>query len=114
MAKGPRLLLELPSACFTPVLETSMSAVFGHILEDPATLQAAMEAEILSNLASGGRARPPNAPGEAVNKRRVATCADIDLPRMNGCRHSCSCVHHCAPCQILVNEEVLQLCDSAI
>ena len=62
--KGPRLLLELPSACFTPVLEAYMSAIMRHMLEDPATLQAAMEAEILSTLASGGRARQPGAPGK--------------------------------------------------
>lgn len=60
---GPSLLLDLPAACFSPVLETHMSAIVRHMLEDPATLQAAMEAEILSTIATSGRARQPGAPG---------------------------------------------------
>ena len=48
--KGPKLVLDLPAACFRPELEPSISAIMRHILEDPATLQAAMEAEIRATL----------------------------------------------------------------
>ena len=41
-----------------------MSTIMRHILEDPATLQAAMEAEVLNTLASGGRTRQAGAPGQ--------------------------------------------------
>ena len=43
-------MLDLPAACFQPELEPSISAIMRHILEDPATLQAAMEAEIRATL----------------------------------------------------------------
>lgn len=65
--KGPKLVLDLPPACFQPELEPSISAIMRHILEDPATLQAAMEAEIRATLSkqkpavgrAGARALPP-------------------------------------------------------
>ena len=43
-------MLDLPAACFQPELEPFISAIMRHILEDPATLQAAMEAEIRATL----------------------------------------------------------------
>lgn len=51
-ARGPRLILGLPAAALRPELEPAVSAIFRHLLEDPATLQAAMEAEI-RNVVSG-------------------------------------------------------------
>ena len=57
--KGLRLVLDLPGACFLPEHEPYIAAIARHILEDPATLQAAMEAEIRNTLAHGGR--PPAA-----------------------------------------------------
>jgi len=54
--KGPKLVLDLPAACFQPELEPSISAIMRHILEDPATLQAAMEAEIRATLS---KQKPP-------------------------------------------------------
>ncbi len=57
-AGGPRLILGLPAAALRPELEPAVSAIFRHLLEDPATLQAAMEAEIRSALAGwAGNAR---------------------------------------------------------
>ena len=56
--KGPQLMLELPSAALQPQLEPYMSAVMRHILEDPSTLQSAMEAEIKNTFAAGHRGRP--------------------------------------------------------
>lgn len=53
--KGPRLILELPGACFLPEHEPYVSAIFRHILEDPVTLQAAMEAEIRNTLSARGQ-----------------------------------------------------------
>lgn len=50
--KGHRLALDLPVSALGPELEPYMTALMRHILEDPATLQAAMEAEIRSTLAS--------------------------------------------------------------
>ena len=52
-ARGPRLILEMPGACFLPEHEPYVSAIFRHILEDPVTLQAAMEAEIRNTLSRG-------------------------------------------------------------
>jgi len=54
-ARGPRLILELPGACFLPEHEPYVSAIFRHILEDPVTLQAAMEAEIRNTLSARGQ-----------------------------------------------------------
>ncbi|KAL4856977.1 E3 ubiquitin-protein ligase UPL1 [Chlorella vulgaris] len=54
-ARGHVQLLTLPPAAFRPELEPFMAAVFRHILEDPSTLQAAMEAEIRSTLNEKGR-----------------------------------------------------------
>ena len=51
---GPKLILDLPGACFLPEHEPYVSAIFRHILEDPVTLQAAMEAEIRNTLAARG------------------------------------------------------------
>ncbi|KAK9830284.1 hypothetical protein WJX72_010812 [[Myrmecia] bisecta] len=57
--KGHKLILDLPASCLLPELEPYMSAIMRHILEDPATLQAAMEAEIRNTLVSpAGRGRP--------------------------------------------------------
>ena len=53
--RGPRLILELPGACFLPDHEPYVSAIFRHILEDPVTLQAAMEAEIRNTLSARGQ-----------------------------------------------------------
>lgn len=53
--RGPRLILELPGACFLPEHEPYVSAIFRHILEDPVTLQAAMEAEIRNTLSARGQ-----------------------------------------------------------
>ena len=39
-ARGHAALLDLPAAVFKPELEPFVAAVFRHILEDPATLQA--------------------------------------------------------------------------
>ncbi len=64
--KGPKLVLDLPAACFRPELEPSISAIMRHILEDPATLQAAMEAEIRATLSKqktpANRSGPPHLP----------------------------------------------------
>jgi len=54
-ARGPRLILEMPGACFLPEHEPYVSAIFRHILEDPVTLQAAMEAEIRNTLSARGQ-----------------------------------------------------------
>ena len=54
-ARAPKLILELPGACFLPEHEPYVSAIFRHILEDPVTLQAAMEAEIRNTLAARGQ-----------------------------------------------------------
>ncbi len=67
--KGLRLVLDLPAACFLPEHEPYISAIARHILEDPATLQAAMEAEIRNTLANGGR--PPKA-----NPYAAGACVD--------------------------------------
>ena len=58
--RGPKLILEVPLACFTPDLEPYISAIMRHILEDPVTLQAAMEAEIRSTLSKGRRTPKPS------------------------------------------------------
>ena len=62
--KGPKLVLDLPAACFQAELEPSISALMRHILEDPATLQAAMEAEIRATL--GKQKAPPGSAGAAL------------------------------------------------
>ena len=54
-AKGPKMILELPGACFLPEHEPHVSTIFRHILEDPVTLQAAMEAQIRNILSAGAR-----------------------------------------------------------
>ncbi len=64
--KGPKLILDMPLACFTPDLEPYISAIMRHILEDPITLQAAMEAEIRSTL-SKGRHKPSGYPSGTVH-----------------------------------------------
>ncbi|KAK9866343.1 hypothetical protein WJX84_006185 [Apatococcus fuscideae] len=62
--KGHRLALDLPVSALGPELEPYMTALMRHILEDPATLQAAMEAEIRSTLASQ-RNSPSGMPGQS-------------------------------------------------
>ena len=54
-----RILLELPSECMhaPPNHEPFMTAILRHILEDPATLQAAMEAEIRNTLSASSQRR---------------------------------------------------------
>ncbi len=64
-ARGPRLILGLPAAALRAELEPAVSAIFRHLLEDPLTLQAAMEAEIrnvLSSWAGGARGAHGGAP----------------------------------------------------
>ncbi len=73
--KGPRLILELPLACFSPDLEPYISAIMRHILEDPATLQAAMEAEIRSTLSKGRVPKPSGYPSGAQCLRLRLTLA---------------------------------------
>lgn len=51
-----KLLLTLPARATCPELTAHMCAIMRHLLEDPATLQAAMEAEIRSTLAPHNRA----------------------------------------------------------
>ncbi len=63
--RGPKLILDLPLACFTPDLEPYISAIMRHILEDPVTLQAAMEAEIRSTLTKGRAPKPSGYPSGA-------------------------------------------------
>lgn len=46
-------MLDLPASCFQPEHEPYISAILRHILEDPATLQSAMEAEIRNTLTKG-------------------------------------------------------------
>jgi hypothetical protein len=71
-AGGPRLLLSLPRSCLGVQfwrLEPLLSAILRNLLEDPATLEAWMEAEIRSHLtaqvgATAGRRAPvPVGPG---------------------------------------------------
>ncbi|CAL8470976.1 g10518 [Coccomyxa elongata] len=81
--KGPKLILDMPLACFTPDLEPYISAIMRHILEDPITLQAAMEAEIRSTL-SKGRHKPSGYPsgsqqpdGSMPVRQFLQTCAAV-------------------------------------
>lgn len=50
--KGPRLILDLPLLCYSAEMDPLIMAVMRHMLEDPNTLQAAMEAEIKNTLNS--------------------------------------------------------------
>lgn len=92
--KGPKLVLDLPAACFQPELEPSISAIMRHILEDPATLQAAMEAEIRATLSkqktpanrSGGTSLLPSGYRQSLTGHIRAYCA-CTLVR------NCICVH---------------------
>ena len=76
--KGPKLVLDLPPACFRAELEPAISALMRHILEDPATLQAAMEAEIRATL--GKQKAPPGRAGAARAAR---------LPALVSAFHAC-------------------------
>jgi hypothetical protein len=61
-AGGHRLLLSLPSACLSPAIsrhEGSIGAILRHLLEDPATLEGWMEAEIKNIMAVKGAMRDP-------------------------------------------------------
>lgn len=51
---GMAALFDLPRSCFFPGYDTLASAIIRHLLEDPQTLQTAMELEIRQTL-SGGR-----------------------------------------------------------
>ena len=75
--KGHRLILDLPVSALGPELEPYMTALMRHILEDPATLQAAMEAEIRSTLASS-RNMPSGVPRYAAGEH-YRLFADIHL-----------------------------------
>ncbi|XP_031403999.1 E3 ubiquitin-protein ligase UPL1-like isoform X2 [Punica granatum] len=58
---GLAALFSLPRACFFPGYDTVASAIIRHLLEDPQTLQTAMELEIkqtLSGSRHGGRVSP--------------------------------------------------------
>lgn len=72
---GPRLILDLPGACFLPEHEPYVSAIFRHILEDPVTLQAAMEAEIRNTLAARG-SQANAAEGDSTLAHNTATTCD--------------------------------------
>ena len=48
--KVHHLILSLPAAALKPEHAAHMCAIMRHLLEDPATLRAAMEAEIRSTL----------------------------------------------------------------
>ena len=55
--KVHHLVLSLPAAALKPEHAAHMCAIMRHLLEDPATLQAAMEAEIRSTLTARGPTR---------------------------------------------------------
>lgn len=61
-AGGHRLLLSLPSSCLSPAIsrhEGSIGAILRHLLEDPATLEGWMEAEVRNIMAVKGGLRDP-------------------------------------------------------
>lgn len=61
-AGGHRLLLSLPAACLVPGVsrfEAGIGAVLRNLLEDPATLESWMEAEIRSSMTIKGPMRDP-------------------------------------------------------
>ncbi|XP_025799931.1 E3 ubiquitin-protein ligase UPL1-like isoform X2 [Panicum hallii] len=55
---GLSSLLNLPSACIFPGFETLASAIVRHLIEDPQTLQSAMELEIRQSLINRGSRTP--------------------------------------------------------
>lgn len=55
---GLSSLLNLPSACIFPGFETLASAIVRHLIEDPQTLQSAMELEIRQLLSNRGSRTP--------------------------------------------------------
>ncbi|CAN6217066.1 unnamed protein product [Urochloa humidicola] len=55
---GLSSLLNLPSACIFPGFETLASAIVRHLIEDPQTLQSAMELEIRQSLSNRGSRTP--------------------------------------------------------
>nr|CAB3456652.1 unnamed protein product [Digitaria exilis] len=55
---GLSALLNLPSACIFPGFETLASAIVRHLIEDPQTLQSAMELEIRQSLSNRGSRTP--------------------------------------------------------
>ncbi|RLN36122.1 E3 ubiquitin-protein ligase UPL1-like [Panicum miliaceum] len=55
---GLSSLLNLPSACIFPGFETLASAIVRHLIEDPPTLQSAMELEIRQSLSNRGSRTP--------------------------------------------------------
>ena len=66
-------MLDLPVSALAAELEPYMTALMRHILEDPATLQAAMEAEIRSTLASS-RNMPSGLPRYAAGDPPSWSC----------------------------------------
>lgn len=76
---GPRLILDLPGACFLPEHEPYVSAIFRHILEDPVTLQAAMEAEIRNTLTARG-SQANAAEGKLAYTKQKTAIARLRLP----------------------------------
>ena len=89
--KGPKLVLDLPAACFRPELEPSISAIMRHILEDPATLQAAMEAEIRATLSK--QKTPANRSGDPPSSPKDITNRSLDKHPCVLCAHTSSQVH---------------------
>ncbi len=78
-AGGPRLLLSLPRACLGVQfwrLEPLLSAILRNLLEDPATLEGWMEAEIRSHLNAQVRRRGAVACAVCVGMRvcEVSRC----------------------------------------
>ncbi|CAL5075279.1 unnamed protein product [Urochloa decumbens] len=55
---GLSSLLNLPSVCIFPGFETLASAIVRHLIEDPPTLQSAMELEIRQSLSNRGSRTP--------------------------------------------------------
>jgi hypothetical protein len=84
-AGGPRLILGLPAAALRPELEPAVSAIFRHLLEDPATLQAAMEAEIRSALASWAGGARGGAGAGAYDGAPPAAPALPEFSSASGC-----------------------------
>ncbi|XP_022716730.1 E3 ubiquitin-protein ligase UPL1-like isoform X2 [Durio zibethinus] len=68
-------LFRLPRACFFPGYDTVASAIIRHLLEDPQTLQTAMELEIRQNL-SGSRHAGRVSPRTFLTSMAPVICRD--------------------------------------
>ncbi|KAK9821448.1 hypothetical protein WJX81_000342 [Elliptochloris bilobata] len=82
-ARGPRLILGLPAAALRPELEPAVSAIFRHLLEDPVTLQAAMEAEIrnvVSSCTGGARGAAGGGPYAGAGAMQVHKLLSVLAP----------------------------------